>query len=131
MFEELQDGCHGGYLEYLNRTNKAILNLHVAIDPSSHQVLDQSKILFRRCCMKKLRWLPSWVYTQAILDFHVASSPLFALLGLVLYVPANNFSAMSGRVFLGRTSTKQLIKCLAQRHNTVIPPAVRLELATL
>ena len=76
--------------------------------------------------MKKLRWLPSWVYTQAILDFHVAS-----LFGLVLYVPANNFSAMLGRVFLGRTSTKQLIKCLAQRHNTVIPPAVRLELATL
>ena len=63
--------------------------------------------------MKKLRWLPSWVYTQAILDFHVASSPLFALFGLVLYVPANNFSAMLGRVFLGRTSTKQLINCLA------------------
>ena len=43
MFEEFQDGCHGGYLEYLNKTIKAILILHVAIDPSSHQIFDQSK----------------------------------------------------------------------------------------
>ena len=31
----------------------------------------------------------------------------------------------------GRTNTKQRIKCLAQGHNTVNPPAVRLKPATL
>ena len=39
--------------------------------------------------------------------------------------PVNIFSVKSGRVFLGWTSTKQRIKCLAQGHNTV--PPVRLE----
>ena len=33
--------------------------------------------------------------------------------------PVNNFSVMSGLVFLGWTSTKQRIKCRAQGHNTV------------
>ena len=42
--------------------------------------------------------------------------------------PSQQFSVMSGRVFLGRTSTKQRIKCLAQGHITV--PPVRLEPAT-
>ena len=41
--------------------------------------------------------------------------------GLILYSPVNNFSIMPGRVFLGLTSTKQRIKCLAQGHNTVPP----------
>ena len=50
---------------------------------------------------------------------------------LILYIPVNNFSVMSGRVFLGGTSTKQWIKCLAQGHNIVTPPAVTLEPATL
>ena len=31
----------------------------------------------------------------------------FCLFDLILYVPVNNFSVMSGRVSLGRTSTKQ------------------------
>ena len=31
----------------------------------------------------------------------------------------------------GKKSPKQRIKCLAQRHNTVTPPSVRLELAAL
>ena len=31
----------------------------------------------------------------------------------------------------GRISTKQQIKCLAEEHNTVTPPAVMFELATL
>ena len=38
---------------------------------------------------------------------------------LILYVLVNNFSVMSGWVFLGWTSTKQRIKCLAQGHNAV------------
>ena len=50
------------------------------------------------------------------------------LFDLILYVPVNIFSAMSERVLLGWTSTKQRIKCLAQGHNTV--PPVRLEPAT-
>ena len=45
-----------------------------------------------------------------------------------LYIPFNNFSVMSGQVFLGRISTKQGLMCLAQGHNTVMP--VRLEPAT-
>ena len=50
--------------------------------------------------------------------FHV----LFCLLNLILYIPVNIFSVMLGRVILGWTSTKQLIKCLAQGHNTAILP---------
>ena len=40
---------------------------------------------------------------------------------LILNIPVNNFSVMSERVFLGLTSTKQSIKCLAQGHNAVPP----------
>ena len=40
---------------------------------------------------------------------------------LILYIPVNSFSAMSGRVFLGWTSSKQVWMCLAQGHNTVTP----------
>ena len=36
---------------------------------------------------------------------------------LILYIPINNFSIMLGQVFLGRTSTKQGLMCLAQGHN--------------
>ena len=41
------------------------------------------------------------------------------------YVPVNYLSVMSGRVFLGWTSTKQGLMCLAQGHNPVM--LVRLE----
>ena len=47
---------------------------------------------------------------------------------LILYVPVSNFSIISGWVFLGLTSTKQRIKCLAQGHDTVQP--ARLQPAT-
>ena len=40
---------------------------------------------------------------------------------LILYVPINNFSVMSGRVFLGLTNIKQGFMCLAQGHNAVTP----------
>ena len=36
---------------------------------------------------------------------------LFCL--LILHVSVSNFSVMSGRVFLGQTSTKQRLMCLA------------------
>ena len=57
---------------------------------------------------------------------YVKFQPLFVLM---LYVPNNNFSDMSGwlPVFLSWTSTT---KCLAQGHNTVTPPVVSFELAT-
>ena len=42
---------------------------------------------------------------------------IFVLFGLILYILVNNFSVMSGQDFLGLTSTKQRIKCLAQGHN--------------
>ena len=53
------------------------------------------------------------------------------LFALMLYVPVNNFSVMSGlfSVFLGWTSTKQQTKSLAQEYNTVT--LVSLELATI
>ena len=41
------------------------------------------------------------------------------------YVPDNSFSVISGRVFLGWTSTKHALMCLAQGLNPVTP--VRLE----
>ena len=46
-------------------------------------------------------------------------------LDLILYVSANIYSVISGRVFLGCTSTKQRIKCLTQGHKAV--PPMRLE----
>ena len=51
------------------------------------------------------------------------------LFDLILYAPVNNFSAMSGRVFLGWTSTKPGLMWFALWHNAV--PPVRLEPATL
>ena len=48
------------------------------------------------------------------------------LFDLILYIPVNNFSVMLGRVFLGWSSTRQGLMCLAQGHNAV----PRLELAS-
>ena len=50
------------------------------------------------------------------------------LFDLVLYVPVNNFSIMTGPVFLCCTSTEQGLMCLAQGHNTVT--LVRFDRAT-
>ena len=44
----------------------------------------------------------------------------FIWLDLILYTPVNNFSVISGRVYLGRTSTKQGLMCLGQGHITVM-----------
>ena len=49
----------------------------------------------------------------------------FVWYDLILYVPVNMFSHLSGQVFLGWTSAKQRIKCLAQGHNIV--PLLRLK----
>ena len=48
----------------------------------------------------------------------------------MLYVPVNNRSGTPEHfpVFLGWTSTKQRIKCLAKGHNTIHPAS--LEIAT-
>ena len=40
---------------------------------------------------------------------------------LILYVPVNNLSIISGRVFLGWTCIKQVLMCLAQGHMAVTP----------
>ena len=56
------------------------------------------------------------------------SDDCFVCLQLIPYVLVYNFSVMSGRFLVVRTSTKQGFKCLAQGHNTV--PLVRLEQAT-
>ena len=54
---------------------------------------------------------------------------LFCSFNLIFYIPVNNFSVTSGRVFLGWTSTKLGLMCLAQGHNVVTP--VRLKPAAL
>ena len=58
----------------------------------------------------------------------ILSLSILCLFDLILYFPVNNFSVMLGRVFLGWTSTKQRLMCLAQGHNTLMP--VRLEPVT-
>ena len=47
-------------------------------------------------------------------EFYKNFEEHFCLLYLILYVPVNIFLVLSGQVFLGGTSTKQRIKCLAQ-----------------
>ena len=49
---------------------------------------------------------------------------LVCLLDLILYVPVNTFSVMSGWFFMGLTSSKQVSMCLGQRHNAVTPMGV-------
>ena len=46
---------------------------------------------------------------------------------LILYIPNNNLSVMSGRVLLDWTSTKQGLMCIGQGHNAVMlePVALR------
>ena len=56
------------------------------------------------------------------LEFHAVNN-FFAL---ILCITVNNFSVISGGVFLGLTIT---IK--SEGYNTMTPPAVSLELATL
>ena len=48
---------------------------------------------------------------------------MICLFDLILYIPVNIISVMSGQVFMGRTSTKQRIKCLAQGH--AVPPGMQ------
>ena len=60
---------------------------------------------------------------------HYSMVDVMFLFVLILYIPVNNFSVMSGWVFLGLTSTKQRIKCLAQGHSAL--PRVMLEPASL
>ena len=42
---------------------------------------------------------------------------LVCLNDLILYVPVNTFSVMSGWFFMGWTSSKQVLMCLGQTHN--------------
>ena len=62
-------------------------------------------------------------------NFEQDFSHSLCLFDLIPYVPVNNLSAMSGQVFLGRTSTKQGLMCHAQERNAVTP--VRLKPAAL
>ena len=52
--------------------------------------------------------------------FTVCWNTHFVLFDLILYIPVNNFSAMSGWVFLDWTSTEQGLMCLAQGYNAVM-----------
>ena len=61
----------------------------------------------------------------SVCHFRVNMEGLF---DLILYVPVNSFPVILEWVFLGRTSTKNGLMCLAQRHNAV--PLVSLEPTT-
>ena len=67
------------------------------------------------------------VHTEAFWSALEHMLQIFVLFDLILYVPVNNFSVMSGQVFLGWISTKQGLMCLAQGRNAVTP--VRLKTA--
>ena len=58
----------------------------------------------------------SYILAQ-LLDSLIVSS--FVCNSLILYVPVNKFSGMSGWVFLYWTSSKQELMCHAQGHSTV------------
>ena len=53
---------------------------------------------------------------------------LFVCFDWILYNSVNSISVISGQVFMGLTSTKQRINCLAQGHNAVA--LVRIEHVT-
>ena len=53
-----------------------------------------------------------WMYKQ--------KSGCFCLFDLTFYIQVSNFSVILGRVFLGWSSTKLRIKCLAQGHKAVL-----------
>ena len=64
-----------------------------------------------------------WFYF--IVFEHVLHLYIVSLFDLILHVTVNNFSAISGQVFLGRTSPKHRLMCLARGHNTVVPVRIK------
>ena len=69
-----------------------------------------------------------WVFTICQSTSSIQRVDLFVCFRLCKSQSFNTFSVMSGRVFIGRTSTKQDLMCLAQGHTAVTP--VRLEPVT-
>ena len=58
------------------------------------------------------------------------SAHVYFRFDLILYIPFNNFSVISGQVLLGQTSTKQRVMCFAQGHialKAVAPVRLKLE----
>ena len=73
----------------------------------------------------QMRYHLIWVYAVC----QCTLSQISSLFDLILYAPVNNLSVKSGQVFLGWTSTKLGLMCLAKGHNAVMP--VRLKPAAL
>ena len=65
-------------------------------------------MFIRQCAAMQLIWEVTDKYEYMNLWMNI----LFVC--LTPYIPDNNFSDMSGRVFLGWTSTKQRMKCLVK-----------------
>ena len=55
----------------------------------------------------------------SLLAYAISTKNNHCLFYLILYVPVNNFLVMSGRVFLGWTSTIQWLMCFIQANNNV------------
>ena len=76
------------------------------------------------CAIKKYdKILSNASVCKQILAWHILKifwmKILVCLLDLILYVPVNTFSVMSGWFFMGWSSSKQVLMCLGQTHNAV------------
>ena len=77
------------------------------------------------CFCVCVRSLFSFAVLCILSSFAIILLGKISLFDLILYVPVNNLSVTSGRVFLGWTSTKLGWMCLAQGHNAVTPGEAR------
>ena len=74
-------------------------------------------------------FISAWEFFHAPSLSSFNKNKVSGLYDWILYVPVNNLSVTSGRVFLGQTSTKLGLMCLALGHNALT--RVRLEPAAL
>ena len=66
-------------------------------------------------------WHLIWVYALC----QCTLSQISSLFDLILYAPVNNLSVESEQVFLGWTSTKLGLMCLAKGHNAALRSRVK------
>ena len=78
------------------------------------------------CAIKKYNQsLPKTSVCKQIDAWHILKMFWMKILVcFILYVPVNTFSVMSGWIFMGLASSKQVSMCLGQRDNVVTPMGV-------
>ena len=114
---------------YVVDTQKNRLNETVLLSSQKH-ALAKHKITYKLFMLKSsIIWTYEFTHNTACWDmsfgggetFHNYDGLILQTFFFILYIPVNIFSVMSGQVFLGRTSTKHRIKCVAKGHNAVSP----------